>query len=70
MRRARSGEDKVRRFFQTGYPAESWSRERKVIARIEATARGTDVRFVVTKLPGRAKPLYEKSTALAAGWKT
>ena len=30
-------------------------RERKVVARVEATARGTDVRFVVTNLPGRAK---------------
>jgi hypothetical protein len=60
VRRARSRNDKVRRFFQTGYRAESWSRERKVIARVEATARGTDVRFVVTNLPGRAKLLYEK----------
>lgn len=60
VRRARSRKDKVRRFFQTGYRAESWSHERKVIARVEATARGTDVRFVVTNLPGRAKLLYEK----------
>ena len=30
------------------------------IARVEATARGTDVRFVVTNLPGRAKLFYEK----------
>ena len=55
-----SGKDKVRRFFQTGYQAKSWSRERKVVARVEATARGTDVRFVVTNLPGRAKLLYER----------
>ena len=60
VRRAQSGRNKLRRFFQTGYRAKSWSRERKVIARVEATARGTDVRFVVTNLPGRAKPLYEK----------
>ena len=50
----------TRRFFQTGYQAKSWSRERKVVARVEATARGTDVRFVVTNLPGRAKLLYER----------
>ena len=50
----------MRRFFQTGYRAGSWTRERKVIARVEATARGTDIRFVVTNLPGRAKRLYEK----------
>ncbi len=57
---ARSSKDKVRRFFQTGYQAKSWSRERKVIARVEATARGTDVRFAVTNLSGRAKGLYDK----------
>jgi hypothetical protein len=51
----------VHRFFQAGYRAKSWSRERKVIARVEATARGTDVRFVVTNLPGRAERLYEKT---------
>jgi hypothetical protein len=60
VRRVQSRQDKVRRFFQTGYRAGSWSRERKVIARVEATARGTDVRFVVTNLSGRAKLLYEK----------
>ena len=59
VRRVQSHKDKVRRFFQTGYQAKSWARERKVIARVEPTARGTDVRFVVTNLPGRAKRLYE-----------
>lgn len=34
LRRARQGKDKLRRFFQTGYQAKSWSRERKVIARV------------------------------------
>ena len=32
LRRVQSGKDKVRRFFQTGYQAKSWSRERKVVA--------------------------------------
>jgi hypothetical protein len=50
----------VRRFHQVPYRAESWSRARKVIARAEATEHGTDVRFVVTNLQGRAKTLYEK----------
>jgi hypothetical protein len=54
------GKDKVRRFFQTGYRAASWSRQRRVVARAEATSRGTDIRFIVTNLPGRAKVLYEK----------
>ena len=60
VRRVQSRKNKLRRFFQTGYQAKSWSRERKVIARIEATSRGCDIRFVVTNLPGRAKVLYEK----------
>ena len=60
VRRALSGREKVRRFFQTGYRAKSWSRERKVIARVEATSKGADIRFIVTNLAGRAKVLYEK----------
>jgi hypothetical protein len=60
VRRALSGRDKVRRFFQAGYQAKSWSRERKIIARAEATAKGSDIRFIVTNLPGKAKVLYEK----------
>ena len=60
VRRALSGKDKLRRFFQVIYRAKSWSRERKVVARVEATSRGCDIRFVVTNLPGRAKVLYEK----------
>ena len=51
---------KVRRFHQFLYGAGSWSHNEKVIARVEATALGTDVRFVVTNLVGRAKVLYEK----------
>ena len=59
-RRAINRKDKLRRFFQTLYAARSWSRARKVVARVEATGQGADVRFIVTNLPGRAKPLYEK----------
>ncbi len=60
VRRTLSGKDKLRRFFRTAYRAGSWSRERKVIARVEATSRDCDIRFVVTNLPGRARVLYEK----------
>ena len=51
---------KVRRFHQFHYAAGSWSRKRKVIARVEATPMGTDARFIVTNLQGRGKTLYEK----------
>jgi len=60
VRRALSGRDKVRRFFQAGYRAKSWSRERRIAARVEATSKGADIRFIVSNLPGPAKVLYEK----------
>src|SRR6266478_4746303 len=45
---------------QTSYAAASWSKPRKVVARVEASEQGSDIRFIVTNLPGRAKVLYEK----------
>lgn len=53
-------EPKLRRFHQFQYGARKWSKQRKVIARVEATAMGTDARFIVTNLSGRGKHLYEK----------
>jgi hypothetical protein len=51
----------VRRFHQFAYRSQKhWTRTRKVIARVEATEQGSDARFVVTSLEGRAKVLYEK----------
>jgi hypothetical protein len=50
----------VRRFHQLPYRAREWSRSRKLLARVEATSMGTDVRFIVTSLQGRGKTLYEK----------
>ena len=50
----------VRRFHQLPYRAREWSRSRKLIARVEATNVGSDVRFIVTSLSGRGKMLYEK----------
>ena len=60
VRRARWKKQNVRRFHQTTYKAGSWSKARKIVARAEATDMGSDVRFVVTNLPGKAKVLYEK----------
>jgi hypothetical protein len=50
----------MRRFFQTSYAAASWSKPRKIVARVEASEQGSDIHFIVTNLPGRAKVLYEK----------
>jgi hypothetical protein len=50
----------VRRYTETRYGAKSWKCERRVAARIEATARGLDIRYVVTNIPGgNAEWLYD-----------
>lgn len=41
------------------YKAESWNKQRKVVVKIEITEHGEDVRFVVTNMKGRSKPIYE-----------
>lgn len=52
VRTTRAVEDKdaVRGFAETTHRAGSWSRERRVVARIEATRLGLDIRFIVTSL--------------------
>ena len=59
-RLARSADAKVRRYAALCYAAGSWRQERRVIARIEASAEGCDSRFVVTNLAGKPKALYER----------
>jgi len=53
-------DDKVRRFAAFTYAAKSWKIERHVVARLEASAQGTDSRFIVTNLSGTPQALYEK----------
>jgi len=61
VRRALTQAEKVRDFTWTRYAAKSWSRARRVVARIEVTRKGADVRYVVTNIKGgRARYLYEK----------
>ncbi len=57
--RALSGKERLRSFRASRYGAKSWDRERRVVARIEATPKGLDVRYVVTSLRAGAKHLYE-----------
>jgi hypothetical protein len=62
VRTARALEDKdaLRGFAQTLHQAGSWKRQRRVVARIEATRLGLDIRFVVTSLDiGTPEWLYE-----------
>ena len=51
---------KVRRYGAFRYAAKSWQVERQVIARVEASAQGSDSRFVVTNLEGAPQWLYEE----------
>jgi hypothetical protein len=59
VQRALSGEDKLRGFKAFRYGAGSWHKERRFVARIEATSKGLDVRYVVTSLKAGARHLYE-----------
>src|SRR6266581_3851581 len=56
VQRAQSGKDKLRGFMAFRYGAKNWNKERRLVARIEATAKGLDVRYVVTSLKAGAKP--------------
>ena len=51
--------DKVRRYGEFAYAAGTWGAERRVIARVEASARGADSRFIVTNLAGAPRWLYK-----------
>ena len=51
----------VRRFCEFKYAARSWPHERRIIARIDYSKDGPDVRYVVTNVRrGRAQDLYER----------
>jgi hypothetical protein len=59
VRRALTQDPAVRRYTEIRYGAKSWHGERRVAARIEATAQGLDIRYVVTNLRcGSAEWLY------------
>jgi DDE family transposase len=61
VRRALAGAKlKVRRYGSFGYAAKGWRKRRRIVARVEASAQGTDTRFVVTNLPDKPKRLYER----------
>lgn len=59
VRRAASAAAKLRCFATLSYGAKSWMKPRRVVARIEATTEGLDIRYLVTSLKGSAKFLYE-----------
>jgi hypothetical protein len=58
--RAISDKDVMRGFAETLHRAGSWHKERRAVARIEATRLGLDIRFIVTNLDhGAPEWLYE-----------
>jgi hypothetical protein len=60
LRHAEAEASAVRRHTEVRYGAKSWKCERRVAARIEATPRGLDIRYVVTNMAGgSAEWLYE-----------
>jgi hypothetical protein len=59
VRRVEGEAPKVRRYGEFAYAAKTWHVERRVIARVEASDRGTDSRFVVTNITGTPRWLYE-----------
>jgi hypothetical protein len=59
VRRAEAGEEKRRSWAEFRYAAKSWVKPRRVVARLEASTRGFDARYVVTTLADPAEPLYE-----------
>ena len=59
VRRAEAGADRMRAFATFAYAARSWDRERRVVARLEASTRGFDARYIVTSLEGDPRRLYE-----------
>ncbi len=59
VERAISSAAKLRSFATLGYGAKGWNKQRRIVARIEATRKGLDIRYIVTSLKGTAKHLYE-----------
>ena len=54
-----TGADKVRLIGEAPYRAGSWDRERRVVYKAEALAKGPNVRFVVTTKTDRALTVYD-----------
>jgi DDE family transposase len=60
VRRAEAGAAVIRGYTETRYRAKSWQIDRRVVARIEATTQGLDIRYVVTSFAhGSAEWVYD-----------
>jgi len=60
-RRALDQKPCLRGFAETSYRAKSWKTDHRACARIEATTKGLDIRFVVTSITtGSAEHIYQR----------
>jgi hypothetical protein len=50
--------DALRGFAETTYAAKSWQRQRRVVAHIEATGLGLEIRYVGTNIGAGTARLY------------
>jgi hypothetical protein len=57
-RRALDQKPCLRDFAETRYRAKSWKTDRRACARIEATTKGLDIRFVTSLETGSAEHVY------------
>ena len=55
-----STKEKVRLFTKLDYAADTWDKTRRIVAKAEHTAQGSNPRFVVTNLEGDAQALYDE----------
>lgn len=54
-----SGGKPVRFYTSFSYQTQSWSRSRRIVAKVEYTALGKNLRFVVTNRLGKAKDIFD-----------
>ena len=52
-------ETKQKEFMSFQYAAQSWTHERRIIAKVEENSLGSNIRFIVTNLQGDSQDLYD-----------
>ena len=67
VRRACQKFDVLRGYAEARYRAKSWRCERRVVARIEATGRGLDIRYIVSNIAGGSAEWLYASLYCARG---
>lgn len=67
VERATGERSVLRRYAETRYAAQSWDKQRRVVARLEASALGLDVRFCVTRLTGHSAEHIDETEYVMRG---